>query len=140
QPVPLALLAEQDAPGDVGDNGPDRRCERAHCESLGPSALPSPEDAAVACAPVTVASIPSPSTAVWHLGPIPIRAYALCIVAGIVVACAVTEMRMRRRGAPPYLVLDVAVWAVPFGIVGARLYHVISSPEAYFGKGGPPWK
>jgi prolipoprotein diacylglyceryl transferase len=73
---------------------------------------------------------------VWHLGPVPIRAYALCIVLGIVVACAVTEMRMRRRGAPPFAVLDIAVWAVPFGIVGARIYHVITSPDAYFGQNG----
>jgi prolipoprotein diacylglyceryl transferase len=85
---------------------------------------------------VNLASIPSPTTAVWHLGPIPIRAYALCIVAGIVAACVVTEIRMRRRGAPPYAVLDVAVWAVPFGIVGARIYHVITSPAAYFGANG----
>jgi prolipoprotein diacylglyceryl transferase len=87
---------------------------------------------------VTVASIPSPSTAVWHLGALPIRAYALCIVLGIIVACYVMERRMRARGAPPYAVLDVAVWAVPFGIVGARIYHVITSPQAYFGDGGHP--
>lgn len=85
---------------------------------------------------MNLAAIPSPTTAVWHLGPIPIRAYALCIVAGIIVACVVTEVRMRRRGAPPWAVLDIAVWAVPFGIVGARIYHVITSPSAYFGAEG----
>jgi prolipoprotein diacylglyceryl transferase len=87
---------------------------------------------------VSLAAIPSPSTAVWDLGPIPIRAYALFIVLGIVAACVVAEVRMRRRGAPPYLVLDIAVWAVPLGIIGARVYHVITSPDAYFGKGGHP--
>ena len=87
---------------------------------------------------MTIAAIPSPSTAVWHVGPLPIRAYALCIVLGIIVACAVTEVRLRRRGAPPYAVLDVSVWAVPFGIVGARIYHVLSSPQDYFGAGGEP--
>jgi prolipoprotein diacylglyceryl transferase len=87
---------------------------------------------------VSLAAIPSPTTAVWDLGPIPIRAYALIIVLGIVACCAITEVRMRRRGAPPYLVLDVAVWAVPLGIVGARVYHVITSPDAYFGHGGHP--
>lgn len=87
-----------------------------------------------------VASLPSPSTAVWHLGPIPIRAYALCIVAGIVIACIISDRRMRSRGAPPWAVLDIAVWAVPFGIVGARIYHVLSSPQAYFGAGGDPVK
>jgi len=100
--------------------------------------------ATVACAPVTLASLtpqaalPSPATAVWQLGPVPIRAYALCIVLGIVVASVVTELRLRRRGVAPWAVLDIAVWAVPFGIVGARIYHVITSPESYFGEGGDP--
>jgi prolipoprotein diacylglyceryl transferase len=85
---------------------------------------------------VTLAAIPSPTTAVWQLGPIPIRAYALFIVAGIVVASVITEYRLRARGAPPWAVLDLAVWAIPFGIVGARLYHVISSPQGYFGADG----
>ena len=87
---------------------------------------------------MSLAAIPSPSTAVWTLGPIPVRAYALFIVLGIVAACVVTEVRMRRRGAPPYLVLDVAVAAVLLGIVGARLYHVLTSPDAYFGHDGHP--
>lgn len=91
-------------------------------------------DVAVALSPL--AEIPSPTQSVWHVGNIPIRAYALCIVLGIVAACVVTEIRMRRRGAPPYLVLDVAVWAVPFGIIGARIYHVITWPEPYFGENG----
>ena len=85
---------------------------------------------------MTIAAIPSPSTAVWHLGPIPIRAYALCILLGIVVACVVTEVRLRRRGAPPWAVLDIAVWAVPAGMIGARIYHVITSPDKYFGPQG----
>ncbi|SBT48041.1 prolipoprotein diacylglyceryl transferase [Micromonospora narathiwatensis] len=87
-----------------------------------------------------LAALPSPATAVWQLGPIPIRAYALCIIVGIVVACVVTEYRLRRRGVAPGAVLDIAVWAVPAGIVGARLYHVITSPEKYFGAGGEPLK
>jgi prolipoprotein diacylglyceryl transferase len=87
---------------------------------------------------VNYASIPSPSTSVWHVGIVPIRAYALCIVVGIVVACYITERRMRSRGAPRYAVLDIAVWAVPAGIIGARIYHVITSPQLYFGKGGDP--
>ena len=57
------------------------------------------------------AGIPSPSSAVWYLGPIPVRAYALCILTGVFVA-------------------------VPAGIVGARLYHVVSSPDDYFGPNG----
>ncbi|MEV4694959.1 prolipoprotein diacylglyceryl transferase [Micromonospora echinospora] len=92
-------------------------------------------------APMTpLAAMPSPSTAVWQLGPVPIRAYALCIILGIVVACVVTEYRLRRRGVAPGAVLDIAVWAVPAGIIGARIYHVITSPEKYFGAGGEPIK
>jgi prolipoprotein diacylglyceryl transferase len=87
-----------------------------------------------------LAAIPSPTQGVWYLGPIPIRAYALCILVGIIAACAIAEVRLRQRGAPKWLVLDIAVWAVPFGIVGGRLYHVITSPDAYFGKGGQPLK
>lgn len=87
---------------------------------------------------MTLAAIPSPTTAVWHVGPVPIRAYALCIIVGIVVACLVTEVRLRQRGVAPWAVLDIAMWAVPFGIVGARIYHVLTSPEHYFGAGGQP--
>lgn len=85
-----------------------------------------------------IASIPSPDQAVWSVGPFPIRAYALCILTGIVVAVWVTQRRLAQRGGKPGQALDVAVWAVPFGIVGGRLYHVISSPQAYFGQGGHP--
>jgi prolipoprotein diacylglyceryl transferase len=87
-----------------------------------------------------MAAIPSPSSAVWQVWFLPIRAYALCIILGIIAACVITEIRMRRRGAPPYAVLDIAVWAVPFGIIGARIYHVITSPSAYFGENGEPIK
>ena len=85
-----------------------------------------------------LAAIPSPTQGVWELGPLPLRAYALCIVAGIVAAALITERRWVARGGAPGEVLDIAVWAVPFGIVGGRLYHVVSSPRAYFGEGGDP--
>ena len=71
-----------------------------------------------------LATIPSPTHAVWHLGPIPIRAYALCIVAGIFVALAVGQRRWRRAAARTGQLWDVAGWAIAFGIVGGRLYHV----------------
>ncbi len=83
-------------------------------------------------------SIPSPAQGVWHLGPVPVRAYALCILVGIVIAVLIAERRWVRRGGQPGGVADLAGWAVPFGIVGARLYHVVSSPQAYFGSGGHP--
>jgi prolipoprotein diacylglyceryl transferase len=84
------------------------------------------------------ASIPSPSQSVWHLGPLPIRAYALCIVAGIVVAIVLANRRMVARGAGADDVWDVAKWAVPFGILGGRIYHVITDPELYFTHGQDP--
>lgn len=84
------------------------------------------------------AAIPSPTVGVWFLGPIPIRAYALALLAGIVVAAWITARRLGPRGVDPEKAIDVALWAVPIGIVGARLYHVISSPQAYFGPGGQP--
>jgi prolipoprotein diacylglyceryl transferase len=84
------------------------------------------------------ASIPSPSNAVLQLGPIPVRAYALCILAGILVAIWVGNRRWIARGGAPGVVGDIAVWAVPFGIVGARLYHVATDWESYFGPGADP--
>jgi prolipoprotein diacylglyceryl transferase len=85
-----------------------------------------------------IASIPSPGQSVWFIGWFPVRAYALCILVGIVVAVWITQKRLATRGGRPGQALDVAVWAVPFGIVGGRLYHLISSPQAYFGDGGHP--
>jgi prolipoprotein diacylglyceryl transferase len=74
---------------------------------------------------------------VWHLGPLPIRAYALCIIAGIVVAVWLTTRRWRDRGGNPDHVWDVSAWAIVFGIIGGRLYHVVTDPELYFeGKPG----
>jgi prolipoprotein diacylglyceryl transferase len=81
-------------------------------------------------------SIPSPDQSVWYLGPVPLRAYALCILAGIFVAMWVGDRRWVARGGERGLVYDVAVWAVPFGIIGGRLYHVATDWQLYFGTGG----
>ncbi len=82
------------------------------------------------------ATLPSPEQGVWYLGPVPIRAYALCIVAGVIACLWLGERRWKQRGGPAGTVYDVAVWAIPFGLVGARIYHVLSSPDAYFGADG----
>ena len=87
---------------------------------------------------LTLAAIPSPPTGVWHLGPVAIRAYALCILAGIITAVLITDARLRHRGHRPWLVLEIVSWAVPAGIVGARLYHVATDPELYFAAGRHP--
>lgn len=85
------------------------------------------------------ASIPSPSRGVWYLGPVPIRAYALCILAGVFIAVWWTDRRYRAAGGPRDTAVDIAILTVPVGIVCARIYHVITSPEAYFGPDGNLW-
>lgn len=87
---------------------------------------------------IAPASIPSPTVGVLYLGPVPLRAYALCILAGIVLAIWLTGRRLQARGYDKELVLDVATWAVPFGIIGGRIYHVITTPEPYWGENGNP--
>ncbi|WP_026551778.1 prolipoprotein diacylglyceryl transferase [Arthrobacter sp. H20] len=84
------------------------------------------------------ASIPSPP-AEWasiSLGPLTLYTYALCILAGIVLALLLTVARWKRYGGNPDVIWDVSIWAIPFGILGGRLYHVVSSPDAYFGPDG----
>ncbi|MEV4285075.1 prolipoprotein diacylglyceryl transferase [Nonomuraea bangladeshensis] len=80
-----------------------------------------------------LASIPSPSQGVWYLGIIPIRAYALCIVLGVIVAVWLSERRWRARGGQKGTIIDIAVPAVIFGLIGGRLYHVITDWQTYFG-------
>ena len=80
--------------------------------------------------------IPSPETGVWDLGPIPLRAYAMFIVLGIIVAVVLGNKRYEARGGRPGVITDIAIWAVPFGIVGGRLYHVLSDWQIYFGEQG----
>lgn len=87
---------------------------------------------------LSILALPSPSTGVWQLGPIPLRAYAACIMIGILVAIWVGNKRWIARGGQPGIVGDVAVWAVPFGLVGARVYHVVTDWEPYFGSNGDP--
>lgn len=87
---------------------------------------------------LTLMSIPSPAEGVWHLGPVPLRGYALCIILGIVAAIWIGERRWVARGGQPGEVSDLAIWAVPFGLVGGRLYHVITDWELYFGEDRNP--
>lgn len=81
---------------------------------------------------------PDPSWAAFSLGPLTIRAYALCILAGMVAAVWLTSRRLTARGGHPDAVLDIVFWAVPFGIVGARIYHVLTHWGDYFGAGQDP--
>ncbi|MET0693705.1 MAG: prolipoprotein diacylglyceryl transferase [Propionibacteriaceae bacterium] len=83
-------------------------------------------------------SIPSPSQGVWEIFGFPLRAYALCIIAGIAVAMVISNRRWRARGGTTDSLETVVVVAIPFGIVGARIYHVITDYELYFGPGRNP--
>ncbi|MEU1491027.1 prolipoprotein diacylglyceryl transferase [Streptomyces sp. NPDC005775] len=84
---------------------------------------------------MNLAYIPSPSTGVIDLGPIPLRGYAFCIIIGVFVAVWFGNKRWVARGGRAGTVADIAVWAVPFGLVGGRLYHVITDYQLYFSDG-----
>ncbi len=83
-------------------------------------------------------SIPSPDTNSFNIGPVPIAYYALCLIAGMVVARIWTGSRLTKRGGEPGVALDFTLWAVALGIVGARLYHVLTHAGDYFGPGKNP--
>ncbi len=83
-----------------------------------------------------LAYFPSPGQGVWYLGPFPIRAYALCIIAGIIAALVIGDRRWAARGGERGVIYDIALWAVPFGLVGGRLYHLMTDWKTYFGPGG----
>ena len=68
----------------------------------------------------------------WFSFDVNIHAYAICILIGIIAAGLLTNYRLTRRGAEPGVVLDIVIWAVPLGIVGARIFHVLTHPDDYF--------
>jgi prolipoprotein diacylglyceryl transferase len=84
------------------------------------------------------ALIPSPSSSQISIGPATFHYYALCIIAGISFAIWLGRKRYVANGGLADDVSEAAIWAVPFGIIGGRIYHVISSPQQYFGSGGNP--
>ena len=81
--------------------------------------------------------IPSPPDSSFEVGPLTFHFYALCIIVGIAIAIWLGDKRLRAHD--PHLtsvVADVAIFAVPSGIIGGRIYHVISSPSDFFGSSG----
>jgi len=78
-------------------------------------------------------AIPSPTISTFQLGPVVIHFYALFILAGIIVAVVLTAGRMKARGMEAGLAIDIAIWAVPMGIIGGRLFHVATHLNDYFG-------
>jgi len=82
---------------------------------------------------------PTPTQSALEIGPLTIHFYALCIISGIAVAIWLGDKRFRAQTANGQSVVsEVAITAVPVGIIGGRIYHVISSPSAYFGANGNP--
>ena len=79
-----------------------------------------------------VTSIPSPDVSYIELGPLRIHFYALFILTGIILALLLTESRLKARGVEAGVALDVSFWAIPFGILGGRFFHVITHPNDYF--------
>jgi len=96
-------------------------------------------NAALSLAGGVAASIPSPSVSYIDLGPFRIHFYALCIIAGIIAATFLTNHRLTKRGAEPWVVIDIALLAVPLAIIGARIFHVLTHPGFYFGPGTDIW-
>ena len=83
-------------------------------------------------------SIPSPSQGSWDLGFFELRGYAIAIILGIIAAIWISEKRWVARGGKPGEISDLALWAVPFGLIGGRLYHVLTDYQLYFGDGRNP--
>ena len=80
--------------------------------------------------------IPTPSVAQFTVGPFTIHAYALCIILGVTAAIWISNKRYLAAGGSPHVISDLAIWVVPSGVIGARIYHVITSPEYFFGANG----
>lgn len=82
-----------------------------------------------------LASIPSPEISYLDLGPVRIHFYALFILTGIALATFMADRTLTKRGAEKGVFLDIALWAVPAGIIGGRFFHVITHPRDYFYEG-----
>ena len=89
-----------------------------------------------------LSSIPTPTNSVIGIGPLTVHYYALCIITGVAIAIWLGNRRYRsfanNSETSIGVVADVAIYAVPAGIIGGRIYHVITSPAQYFGENGKP--
>ena len=80
-----------------------------------------------------LASIPSPPGRSIGIGPLQLRAYGLAIATGVIVAVWIAQRRFARTGGDPDAIASIAGWAVPAGLVGARLYHVATDYRRFQG-------
>jgi prolipoprotein diacylglyceryl transferase len=76
--------------------------------------------------------IPRPEISYIELGPFRIHFYALFILAGMALAIWIADRRLQNRGAKSGLALDISLWTIPFGIIGARIFHVLTHTDDYF--------
>ena len=81
---------------------------------------------------MNLAYIPSPGFSKFSIGPVTIHMYAICILTGIIFAVWILTVRWKKNGGTFDQVLDTTLVAVPCGLVGARLYHCITTPDIYF--------
>lgn len=81
-------------------------------------------------------ALPSPSTSEIVLGPLHLRAYGLAIALGVLAAVALARKRWAALGHDPDEIGAMALWAVPAGLIGARLYHVLTDYQRYEGRWG----
>jgi len=77
-------------------------------------------------------SIPSPEMSFIEFGPFRVHFYALFILTGLLLAIMIAQSRLKSRGAGDGVALDISLWAIPFGIFGGRIFHVITHPKDYF--------
>jgi prolipoprotein diacylglyceryltransferase len=88
---------------------------------------------------VPLAAVPAPGASAWTLGPLTVRASALCVIAGIVVAVLLARHRYRKDGGRPGVILDVAAWAVPFGLIGALIHALLLDVRHDFARHSVVW-
>jgi prolipoprotein diacylglyceryl transferase len=84
---------------------------------------------------MSAAYLPSPASSIWHLGVIPIRGYALCMLAAVVAGLWLADWRYRKAGGEPGVILRIATVAVPAALIGGRAFTVLTSYREYFGQG-----
>lgn len=85
-----------------------------------------------------LASLPSPSSGSLQIGPLRLNAYGAIIALGVVVAVVLSGRRFERRGiATREDASTIALWGVPAGVIGGRLYHVVTDWDRFR---GDPWK
>jgi prolipoprotein diacylglyceryltransferase len=87
----------------------------------------------------SLAAIPEPGNGAWPLGPFTVKSAALCVIAGILVAILVARHRYRKDGGHPGVILDVAAWAVPFGLAGALVHALLLEVRHDFARHSVVW-